>query len=759
MAVLERINIRDDINDPNFAADNELVFRATFSGDVNNVTIDDFVVTGTSGATIVNPLESVNNNSAQYDIIVRGANLSTFSGDVGIALAPTQNITDAVDSSAVPTAPPTGRNDSYTLGGGDQNGDTTPPNLLSIQRQDPVTEITDADGLGFRVTFDEAVLNVNVADFVVTGGTTATVTGFVQISDTVYDIIVTGGDLANFDGTVGLDLAANQNITDAAGNPLPAGDPATDETYTVSNNPNAAPELTSIERLVPASETTNSDTLVFRITFSQDVQNLDATDFIVNGGTTATVTSIVAVTNNSVYDITISGGDLATFNGSVNLALAANQNITNLANVAVPVAPPTGSNEVYTVTNDPADPALISIERLIPGSATTSDNSLVFQVTFNEGVQNVDAADFIVNGTTTAAITDVTAVSDSVYNITVSGGDLANFDGPVGLDLAATQDITDLEANALPAGEPATDESYTVSNTVQPQDGSLTPLGNILEITQLGIEQSLNLNISVSNITSVGDVTIFKTDANGNNPIVVGQFSVLEEGVLPVDYAPSFSLTESEIASGTFLQFEIVEKGVKSVATLTAISETDVSLEFDNGTTLVTSITDEAASDNLLINDAEAIDLTGLTGTSNITFTVYREAALDSTVGFYVADTADGGIITDDLTGATIRPGEVGYEAAVLANQLNVELTGQNNQVNTFDAVINNGSYLGIFVEVNAIDASVQNQLFYSYQGSNSDGIDHIKQVGTNTFGIEDIAGGGDRDFNDVVVEFEVAVI
>ena len=191
------------------------------------------------------------------------------------------------------------------------------------------------------------------------------------------------------------------------------------------------------------------------------------------------------------------------------------------------------------------------------------------------------------------------------------------------------------------------------------------------------------MNISVSNITSVGDVTIFKTDANGNNPIVVGQFSVLEEGVLPVDYAPSFSLTESEIASGTFLQFEIVEKGVKSVATLTAISETEVSLEFDNGTTLVTSITDEAASDNLLINDAEAIDLTGLTGTSNITFTVYREAALDSTVGFYVADTADGGIITDDLTGATIRPGEVGYEAAVLANQLNVELTGQNNQVNT----------------------------------------------------------------------------
>lgn len=63
-----------------------------------------------------------------------------------------------------------------------------------------------------------------------------------------------------------------------------------------------------------------------------------------------------------------------------------------------------------------------------------------------------------------ATITDVTAISDSVYNITVSGGNLASFNGSVGIDLADNQNITDLVDNALPDGEPNIDESYIVAN-------------------------------------------------------------------------------------------------------------------------------------------------------------------------------------------------------------------------------------------------------------------------------------------------------
>ena len=58
--------------------------------------------------------------------------------------------------------------------------------------------------------------------------TTATVTNVAQVTASTYDVTVSGGDLASFNGTVGLDVSGAQNITDLAGNALPAGEPATD---------------------------------------------------------------------------------------------------------------------------------------------------------------------------------------------------------------------------------------------------------------------------------------------------------------------------------------------------------------------------------------------------------------------------------------------------------------------------------------------------------------------------------------------------
>jgi hypothetical protein len=37
--------------------------------------------------------------------------------------------------------------------------------------------------------------------------------------------------------------------------------------------------------------------------------------------------------------------------------------------------------------------------------------------------------------------------------------------------------------------------------------------------------------------------------------------------------------------------------------------------------------------------------------------------------------------------------------------------------------------------------------------GANTDGMDHVKLLGDNTFGFEDTSGGGDQDFDDVVVK------
>ncbi len=272
------------------------------------------------------------------------------------------------------------------------------------------------------------------------------------------------------DGTLTFAAYASQTFTAESDNGTRvcyrAVDTAGNTSYSLSNAiagiDTTAPGLTSFTRQNPLNSPTNADTLVFRATFSEGVQNVDASDFSINA-TPATTASISAVTPVSagVYDITVSGGDLASYNGVIGLDLSGGQNITDPAGNALPPGEP-GTDETYTLDN--TAPGLTSFTRQNPLSSPTNADTLVFRATFSEDVQNVDASDFMITGTT-AAITGVAPVSASVYDITVSGGNLAALNGTVGLNLAGGENITDLTGNPLPAVEPLTDETYTIDNT------------------------------------------------------------------------------------------------------------------------------------------------------------------------------------------------------------------------------------------------------------------------------------------------------
>jgi hypothetical protein len=47
--------------------------------------------------------------------------------------------------------------------------------------------------------------------------------------------------------------------------------------------------------------------------------------------------------------------------------------------------------------------------------------------------------------------------------------------------------------------------------------------------------------------------------------------------------------------------------------------------------------------------------------------------------------------------------------------------------------------------------------VYFPFLGANADGVDHIRLLGDNTFGFEDLSGGGDRDYNDVIVQVNFA--
>ncbi len=551
-----------------------------------------------------------------------------------------------------------------------------------------------------------------------------------------------------------------------------------------------------------------------------DLSTIGPEDFAVTGGSSATVTGVSTINADADrIDVQLSGDGLNAFTGDVGIGLAPSATITTVSdgqNINVSEAP--RSSEVITLVGDGSEPPVeeppveeppveeppveeppvgevestgnqsdtLFLDKVnLLGEEETSDDVLKFRTVFSDTAQNVSLEDWVVTGGSTATVTEIFVVNggdNKLYDVTVSGGDLADFNGTVGIALAEDQNIVDADRDELPTAAPfAKNLIYTVTNDavtppstgsgggtpVTPITGGPTPTGptvleslltpiaaaNVLEISEIGNAKALSLKVDQSSIFSVGDVKIFSTDESGGNRTQVGGFSVLED-VLGTGFSPTFNLKGDSLASGSFLQFEITEKGITDVASPVALENGDISLDFGNGTVLTTALADAVAATDLTLDDAAAIDLTGLTGDLTATFSVYREAALTNTVGFYTTDTADGGIV-DALTGNTIRPGDVGYKAAAIANQLDVQLSGENGQMTTFDASIKSGVFLGTFVVVDGVDPAV-GEVFFSHQGANSDGLDHIKQVGDNAFGIEDQSGGGDLDFNDMVVSFKI---
>jgi len=414
-----------------------LVFDITFDGAVQNVTADDFTITGTTATGVIG------GSGAAYTLTVSGGNLAGLTGTVGLDLAGGHDITDAAGN-LVPAGEPA-TDETYVL-------DNTAPVLSAFARATPTGQNTNADILVFDITFDDAVQNVTADDFTITG---TTATGVIGGSGAAYTLTVSGGNLAGLTGTVGLDLVGTHNIGDASGNLVAAAEPAIDETYSVDNT---APRVTSVVRRIPPSADTNLDSLIFRVTFDEAVANVGAGDFAVSAST-ATATD---VTPNSAteYDVTISGGNLESFEGTVSLVFDGAQDIADLAGNDLVNTTPTGANESYTLDN--TAPALTAFTRNSPSGQNTNADSLVFDITFDGAVQNVTADDFTVTGTTA---TGVIGGSGAAYTLTVSGGNLAGLTGTVGLDLDGGHDITDAAGNLVPAGEPATDETYSVENT------------------------------------------------------------------------------------------------------------------------------------------------------------------------------------------------------------------------------------------------------------------------------------------------------
>jgi hypothetical protein len=162
----------------------------------------------------------------------------------------------------------------------------------------------------------------------------------------------------------------------------------------------------------------------------------------------------------------------------------------------------------------------------------------------------------------------------------------------------------------------------------------------------------------------------------------------------------------------------------------------------------------------------EVLDLRGITQDVKADFTVNREAAFNNFVGFYKVADENGGIDVDADGTIDFRPGDSGYAQAAIKNRVaGIDLRVDNQGTASFtDKTLTGGSIFAPFILTNGrtVDQVLNGQVdqaYFAYIGANADKVDHIRLLGNNVFGFEDLVGGGDKDYNDVVLKVNLSVV
>ena len=438
-----------------------LTWAVAFDGEVRNVDMTDFMLTGLSplGATIdvSSVMLAVVGSGSSYEVTASGGNLDLidFIGTVSLSIATGHNIDDRAGNDLAVLAPP--NPESYEV-------DNIAPDISVVTAIDASTN---------DVTPEYVFHSDEAGDI--------TVDGVCSIAPTRA---IVGNNSISFNTLAeGLHTNCMVTVTDAAGN----SDTLTVPDFTVDIT---APTVGSIRLMDPSNALTNSGTLTWSVVFNEPVNNVDGRDFAVSGAT-GTTTVTMGMDGDTSYQVRASMGNLMDFDGTVSLSIIstgvsimdlARNPLTNTA----PIDPNTGmpgANESYALEN--MEPTVASISRIdstgMPLPEVTNSGTLTWSVAFSEGVNNVDMTDFAVSNTT-AAITVAGSDGDTSYEVTASGGDLPTLNGTVTLSIDVANDIADLAGNTLAALAPPNPQSYRVDNK-RPIVSEVTAIGGISTLT------------------------------------------------------------------------------------------------------------------------------------------------------------------------------------------------------------------------------------------------------------------------------------
>ncbi len=415
-------------------------------------------------------------------------------------------------------------------------------------------------------------------------------------------------------------------------------------------------------------------------------------------------------------------GTLTPADNSTGVAVGTNISFT-LSEDAVAVA---GKN--ITISSDGEDDIVIA-----------ADSS---QVTINGGLVTINPTADLMNGKEYTVEIESGAFTDAAGN---------EFDGDLGDD-----DGFNFTTIAAPVTTPDDTDAPTFLGTLTPADNST------------GVAVGTNISFTLNeDVKAVAGKFIIISEGEDSFRIAADDSSqvTIAGGVVTIN--PSFNLMNGkdytvEIESGAFtddagnpFNGELVDGEDYNFTTVAAAvtppPTPDPITPVSPGSTIGT-VTE---GNNVM----EVIDLRRFAGeTVTATYEISREANYDNNIYFYKVDSADGsidGIATD----------EEGYLAKALGNIVNTGITADddaNDVAGSF--TLQGGDILGIaFVADGTLLQATSNLdsvegVYLSFMGANTDNgtFDHVK-FENGMFKFEDLANGGDKDFNDIELKIDFA--
>jgi DNA/RNA endonuclease G (NUC1)/fibronectin type 3 domain-containing protein len=463
-------------------------FTVTFSEAVSSVAAGNFTASGSGSAGAGVGTPATLDGGVTWTVpVTTGAD-----GTLQLDLSSSGTIADLLGNALVGTH---NGDQSYSV-------DRTPPTVQSINRQGAAT--TAATSVGFDVTFTEPVLNVVQGNFTVNAPslTGTSITNFSGSGASYAATVSTGSG----NGTLELDFADNNTVTDLAGNPIGGAGAGngdfSGQAYTIDKS---SPLVTSIVRAAGSSNPTNGSSIDYTVTFSTPVTGAVAGEFALTttsgnaAGSVGTPTGSGTTWNVPVGSVTGDGGlrldvvdhDAITASGTGTPLGGAGNGNGNFS-----------SGEIFTI--DHTAPAVQSITRA--GAATTNAASVDFTVTFSEAVTGVDAADFTptASGVTGASVTNVTG-SGATRTVTVNSG---SGDGTIRLDFTANGTVLDTAGNAAPA-------NFTAGDVVTIDKTAPTVQSIALGSTDPSTASSVVFNVTFSEPVTGVDSGDFALTASG----------------------------------------------------------------------------------------------------------------------------------------------------------------------------------------------------------------------------------------------------